>query len=121
MKSRQPAQRSGNERTQTPIWSKHEGYACLSVMELECAVEITNKYGLHARAAQRLSQLANRCQSTITISKLGEVEEADAKSILSLMSLGVPKGETVRIRVCGGDAEEAMAAVVDLVHHDFYE
>lgn len=90
-------------------------------MELECAVEITNKLGLHARASQRLSQLANKFRSTITVSKLGEVEEADAKSILSLMSLGVPRGQTVRIRVSGEDAEEAMAAVVDLVHNDFYE
>lgn len=90
-------------------------------MELECAVEITNKYGLHARASQRLAQLANKFSSAITISRLGDVEEADAKSILSVMSLGIARGQTMRIRVSGDDAEQAMGAVVDLVHHDFYE
>ena len=90
-------------------------------MELERAVEIGNKYGLHARASTRLAQLANQFSSAIKVSRLGEDEEVDAKSILGILTLGVAKGQMLRIRVFGDDADKAMDAVVDLVQGNFGE
>ena len=90
-------------------------------MELECAVEIGNKYGLHARASTRLAQVAKQFQSAIRVSRVGEDEEVDAKSILGILTLGVARGQTLRIRVSGEDADTAMAAVVDLVQKNFLE
>ena len=90
-------------------------------MQLECAVAISNKYGLHARASTRLAQVAKQFQSAILVSKIGDSEEVDAKSILGILTLGVEKGQMLRIRTDGDDAEQAMAAVVHLVHQNFGE
>jgi len=90
-------------------------------MEVECAVEIANKYGLHARASTRLAQVAKQFASSIRVSKVGEEDEVDAKSILGILTLGVEKGQVLRIRALGDDAEQAVAAVVQLVQHNFGE
>jgi phosphocarrier protein len=90
-------------------------------MELEQEVEISNKYGLHARASTRLAQVAKQFDSAIRVSRPGGDEEVDAKSILGILTLGVEKGQTLRIWASGADAEDAMAAVVQLVRNNFDE
>ena len=90
-------------------------------MQLECAVAISNKYGLHARASTRLAQVAKQFQAAIHVSKIGDNEEVDAKSILGILTLGVEKGQMLRIRADGDDAEQAIAAVVHLVQQNFGE
>lgn len=90
-------------------------------MELESVVEIGNKYGLHARASTRLAQVAKQFQSAIRVSRLGEPEEVDAKSILGVLTLGIGRGQTLRIRVDGDDAQQAMASIVELVRNNFGE
>jgi phosphocarrier protein HPr len=90
-------------------------------MELECAVEIGNKYGLHARASTRLAQVAKRFRSAVKISKLGGDEEVDAKSILGILTLGIARGQTLCVRVSGDDAEDALKAIVELVRQNFGE
>lgn len=90
-------------------------------MELESVVEVGNKYGLHARASTRLAQVAKQFQSNIQVSRLGEPEEVDAKSILGVLTLGIARGQNLRIRVAGDDAAEAMASIVDLVRNNFGE
>jgi phosphocarrier protein len=90
-------------------------------MELESVVEIGNKYGLHARASTRLAQVAKQFQATVRVSRLGEPEEVDAKSILGVLTLGIGRGQTLRIRVEGDDAEQAMASIVELVRSNFGE
>ena len=76
---------------------------------------------IHARASTRLAQLANQFSCAIKVSRLGEDEEVDAKSILGILTLGVAKGQMLRIRVNGDDADKAMDAVVDLVQGNFGE
>jgi len=45
----------------------------------------------------------------------------DAKSILGILTLGAEKGQTLRIRVTGEDAESAMQALVQLIEAKFGE
>jgi phosphocarrier protein HPr len=73
---------------------------------IEKDVTICNKRGLHARAAARFVHLASGFDSHVTV--VAEGEEADGKSILSLMVLGASQGMTIRIRAEGPDEDRAI-------------
>ena len=85
----------------------------------EKTVEIINKLGLHARAATKLANTANRFSSTVTISYAGK--DIDAKSIMSLMLLAAAKGSVITISTCGSDEQEALDELVSLINHRFDE
>jgi len=70
---------------------------------ISCKVVICNKLGLHARAAARLVNTANRFKSEILI---GQTEEGlvDAKSILAVMLLAAKKGTELILKAQGLDA-----------------
>lgn len=82
---------------------------------IEDRVVLKNAVGLRARAASAFVREASRFDSEITVSK-GE-ESYDAKSIMSVLSLGAYKGDEVILRVHGEDEEEAMAALLDLLKY----
>jgi len=82
-------------------------------------VEIVNKYGLHARPAMQLVELANRYTSKIELSN-GTLA-VDAKSIMSVMRLAGTKGTILIITADGIDAEEAVNSIVELVNNGFGE
>ncbi len=82
-------------------------------------LEITNEHGLHLRAASRLVQLAQQFQSDVRVLWKGRV--ADGKSILDLMALGAESGTMLEFEVIGPDAEEAAAALHDLVENGFHD
>jgi phosphocarrier protein len=90
-------------------------------MELEERVEIRNRYGLHARASTRMAQTAQKFRCEIWISRAGAVQEVDGKSILGILTLGAERGMSIRIRVCGEDAGEALKALTQLINDNFYE
>jgi phosphotransferase system HPr (HPr) family protein len=60
---------------------------------------------MHARPAGRLATFAKQFKSEIRV-ELGD-KTADAKRLLSLMSLGAGGGATLRFSVSGEDEEEA--------------
>jgi phosphocarrier protein len=68
---------------------------------------ITDEVGLHARPAGMLVKKVNEYTSKVTLFR-GE-KSADAGKLMAVMSLGIKKGDTVRVRVEGED--EAAAAV----------
>jgi len=80
---------------------------------------IVNRLGLHARAAARLVQTANRFQSDITIARDGQ--SANAKSIMGVLMLAASKGSDVTVRVQGPDGAEALAALGELIETGFGE
>jgi phosphocarrier protein len=86
---------------------------------LTATVEVPNRLGLHARAAAKLVDLANRYESHIEVSKDGQV--ADAKSIMGVLLLCGQQGAGITIRVRGADAEAALAALCGLVADGFGE
>ena len=82
-------------------------------------VEIINKLGLHARAAAKLVSTASRFPAEITIRR--EDRDANAKSIMRVMMLAASCGSVIEVQASGEDAEEALAAVVDLIADRFGE
>ena len=86
---------------------------------LSASVSITNKLGLHARAAAKLVEAAARFQSVIQIRKDGET--VDARSILGLMMLNARVGSEIEVTADGPDANDALAAVVALIQAKFGE
>ena len=68
-------------------------------------VIVTHKVGLHARPASVFVQAAAKFSSDITVSCEGR--NANAKSILTVLTLGAHKGAEITIAAEGEDAEEA--------------
>ena len=78
-----------------------------------CAVDVTAPAGLHARPAAAIAAAAARFRSDIQLHNDGR--EADAKSVLLLLTLDVREGAHVVITAQGPDADEAVAALAKLV------
>lgn len=80
---------------------------------------IVNPLGLHARAASKFVNLAKSFESDIRLGRDGN--DADGKSIMSVMLLAAPVGSQVELRVAGPDEEEAFDALVALINDGFGE
>ena len=72
-------------------------------------VRIEGGAGLHARPATALVGVACGFRSEIRVEYGGRT--ANAKALASLLKLGVPGGETVRIAAAGPDADAALQAL----------
>jgi phosphoenolpyruvate-protein phosphotransferase/dihydroxyacetone kinase phosphotransfer subunit len=86
---------------------------------LEAQLVLTNPTGLHARPASLFVQTAHRFQASIQA--LGRGKQAEATSIIGVLSLGVRQGDTLTIRASGAEAAQALDALSTLVHANFYE
>jgi phosphocarrier protein len=82
-------------------------------------VEILNALGFHLRPAERFVGLAHRFASDIKLYVQGKV--SNGKSILDLMTLAAERGTRIDLEARGPDAEQAVAALADLVAARFYE
>jgi len=89
------------------------------VKEFSRKVVITNRLGLHARAAGKLRNLAERFPCKIELIR-GNLT-ANAKSLLGLMALEAGKGTELIVRAKGKQAEDAVKALTDLVKGRFGE
>jgi len=74
---------------------------------------ITSEYGIHARPATRLVNLAMTFNSEINLTALGKT--VNLKSIMGLMSLGIYKGEEITVSVSGSDSERAIESIADFI------
>ena len=72
-------------------------------------ITINNETGLHARPAKTLVNLVKQFKSDIRIYH-GE-KKANAKSLISVLTLGASKGSQIRIEVSGEDEENAMTQI----------
>jgi len=86
---------------------------------IEKEVSIRNKLGLHARAAVKFVNLANRYSASVKVIK--DDTEIDGKSILGILTLAAVQGTSVALQVSGKDEEEAMKALTALVKDKFGE
>lgn len=82
-------------------------------------VIVTHRVGLHARPASVFVQTAAKFSSDITVTC--EDRSANAKSILTILTLGAHKGAEITIAAEGEDAEEAVNTLVELVENNFGE
>ena len=82
-------------------------------------VLIMNKLGLHARAAVKFVNLANRFSAHVKIIKDGD--EIDGKSILGILTLAATQGTHIRLKLSGRDEKEALKALETLINNRFDE
>jgi phosphoenolpyruvate-protein phosphotransferase (PTS system enzyme I) len=87
----------------------------------ERKLEVTSRLGLHARAAANLVRVASRFKSRLTLQRLEGGHEADAKSILSILSLAASYGTALKLVATGDDEQEALEAIVGLFSRAFDE
>lgn len=83
---------------------------------VERTVTIGSKSGLHARPAAIFVQNAKGFQCQITLSK--NEKKVNAKSILSVLTLGVEQGNQVVLHAEGEDAETAVDKLATLLAGD---
>ena len=86
---------------------------------MEQEIRISNKLGLHARAAAKFVQAASRFRARITLSR--DSQSVDGKSILGILMLAAAQGSRLVLKAEGLDEGEAMKALVDLVDGKFGE
>ena len=82
-------------------------------------IVISNKLGLHARAAAKLTQVAGRFKSEVYIARGGQ--RVNAKSIMGVMMLAAGLGVTVTVDTSGEDEDAALEAVRKLFEERFGE
>ena len=87
--------------------------------EGQVTVEVTNRLGLHARAAAKLVAVANRFESHVEVSKDGQ--SADAKSIMGVLLLCGHQGCELTFTAKGPDATAALESLRELVADGFGE
>jgi len=86
---------------------------------IEKEVFIRNRLGLHARAAVKFVNLANRYSASVKVIK--DDTEIDGKSILGILTLAAVQGSSVALRISGKDEDEAMKALSALIKDKFGE
>lgn len=82
---------------------------------------VINKTGLHARPAADFVAAAAKFKSNITIKRIDTDREANAKSIVFLLSLGLTQGTRVEIAASGEEEAEAVDTLVSLIESGFGE
>ncbi len=85
-------------------------------------IVVKHPLGLHARPAAMFVQTANSFPCEIIISNLESSKlSANAKSIISVLSLGVSCGHRIRVQAKGERATEALHALRTLIENNFFE
>ena len=80
---------------------------------------IRNQRGLHARAAAKFVKVAGGFNAQVRVIK-GDMD-VSGTSIMGLMMLAAGIGTDIELRASGGQAREAMQALVDLIERKFDE
>lgn len=86
---------------------------------LKKKITIKNKLGMHARAAVKFVNVANRFKSSVKIEKDGN--EIDGKSILGILTLAAVQGTEIVLKVSGKDEDKALNALLELINNKFLE
>jgi len=85
-------------------------------------ITVNHPAGLHARPASLFVKTANQFKSKIEVENLTDSRgKVSAKSILSILTLGVCQDHEINIVAEGEDAEEAVLALEALINDNFGE
>ena len=82
-------------------------------MSVEKTVTITDSTGVHARPATVLVNKAGSFASDVTVEYSGK--SVNLKSIMGVMSLGIPKDAEIKIVADGSDEQEAIDAIYEVI------
>ena len=77
-------------------------------------VIVNNAGGIHLRPAGDLAEEGLKYRSSIWLT--GNGRRVNGKSLLSILSLGIQNGFEVEVACDGDDEQEALAAVVGILH-----
>lgn len=83
----------------------------------DTTLTVEHPEGLHARPASVFVEKAKDFEAQITLVHKGE--EANAKSMLGVLSLGIDQGAEITIRTQGNDAGEALEALAEMIRNNF--
>ena len=83
------------------------------------SVTVSNRLGLHARAAAKFVHLASRFQSRVTVSR--GTHTMDGKSIMGILLLAAAKGAVLTLTADGPDERLAIDELCVLVETGFGE
>jgi phosphotransferase system HPr (HPr) family protein len=86
---------------------------------IQKTVEIVNKLGLHARAAAKLSHLANSFNSDVFL--IYNQDRINAKSLLGILTLAASVGNSITLEANGTDENKAVGELTDLFSRKFDE
>lgn len=86
---------------------------------MERTIVVNNEKGIHIRPAGDIAKVSKNFKSAMEIEFNGK--RANTKSIMILMSLGVRKGNEIKIIANGEDAEDAITALAALIERGFGE
>ncbi len=89
------------------------------MLKLTKKMRVKNDLGLHTRPATVIVQALRSCKSSVFFTY--KKETVDAKSILSILMLAVPKNSLILITVEGEDAEETMLHLESVFESQFGE
>ena len=82
-------------------------------------VTICNELGMHARAASRLVDSANRFSASISVSYRDKT--VNGKSIMGVLMLAAACGATIQVEASGPDEDAALQSLCELVESGFGE
>ena len=80
-------------------------------------IVVTRAEGLHARPCLAISRAARQFRARMEL-RCGN-QQADARSVLELLTLGAGQGTEIVLYAKGPDADEAVDAVIRLFYNDF--
>ena len=83
--------------------------------KVSTTVIINNRSGLHARPACVFVKEASKYESDIKVINEKNKKEANAKSIIDILSLTATRGESLKLVAEGEDAEKAIKNIQALV------
>ena len=82
---------------------------------------IRNRLGLHARPATVFAETASGFNADVHVARADSDHRVDGKSIMQLLMLAATAGTPLVIEASGGDAQEAVDALVALIESAFGE
>lgn len=93
----------------------------VSPTEAYTSAFINNPYGIHARPSSMIVKYSSSYNGEITFKKPKNKDVTNADNIISVMSMGLVKGDEVEIYVKGDDARatcEKMKALIESFDYD---
>ncbi len=85
----------------------------------EVNLTVQHPSGLHARPASVFVKTASQFKSNVRV-VYGE-KDINAKSILSVLTLGANQGANITIKAEGEDSDQAIQALTELIESNFGE
>ena len=83
-------------------------------------ITVKHEVGLHARPASKFVEMASSFDCDISVRNLTNgAGPANAKSMISILTLGVTQGHDIEIETSGAEADAALSSLMDLVRNNF--